>query len=98
MAVRVLYNNILPQSCGVGEIGIFRLPMTWGDLEGPFTHHVRPMGGCGWVIASFTDQRPEYKQAYEELCQRWKLVYQSPVRTNRRTNHPFFFCIFDIRG
>jgi hypothetical protein len=103
MAIKVCYNTFLSQTCGVGEIGVFRehvIPNHWEGLK-PTTKDVVPKGGAGWVICSFTNdpvREHEYKQAYKELCKRWKLVYQSPVRKNNRTNKLFFFCIFDSRS
>lgn len=89
MTIRALYNTVLPQSCGVGELGIFR------RVGGTPVKDITPLGGAGWLIVSFTPARSEYKEAYEALCKRWKLVYQSPVRINKRTQREFFFCIFD---
>jgi hypothetical protein len=90
--MRANFNQIVPQTCGVGILGIFRVN------AGTALNTIVPMGGCGWVIASFTPERPEYEQAYKELCKRWRRVYQSPVRVNKRTNRQFFFCIFDTES
>jgi hypothetical protein len=95
---KALHNTVVPNTCGVGVLGIFR---DNNSQEGghwiPTLEQVAPITGCGWVIAGFTNQKPVYRQAYLDLRKRWKLVYQSPVRVNTRTGRKFFFCIFDSR-
>jgi hypothetical protein len=98
MAPQAGHNSVVPHTCGVGVVGHFRNSEElsyWDGAEDLKT--LVPTGGCGWVIASFTEKRPEFKEAYEILCKRWKLIYQSPVRVNNRTHRKFFFCIFDSR-
>lgn len=96
MAVKVLYNEVVSQTCGVGVLGLFREKNPgkgWPKID-----KVAHKGGCGWVISGFTNKRPDYKQAYDALCKRWgKPVYQSPVRRNTRTGNQFFFAIWDTR-
>ena len=94
---RALHRGIVPQTCGVGVLGIFRHN---GMVHGDPLKTVPPYGGAGWEIASFTNEfnfRKEYEEAYKELKARWKVVYQSPVRINHRTGRQFFFCIYDTR-
>lgn len=50
--------------------------------------------GAGFSVAGFLNT-PKCKKAYEELSEKWKTVYQSPVRVNRNTNNKFFFVIYD---
>jgi hypothetical protein len=52
-------------------------------------------GGAGWHLASFTNERPDYGQAYRMLKRKWKIVWQSPVRTNKRTGARFIAVMFD---
>lgn len=39
-----------------------------------------------------------YKKAYEQLKGKWKIVYQSPVRINTRTDRRFFFVNYDRKA
>lgn len=91
-------NTIVPQTCGVGVSGIFRKNSEYTGTQ-PTIAEMANVGGAGWHMAGFTntpeDNAPTYKQAYKELKVKWKIIYQSPVRTNTRTNHPFFFCLYD---
>ncbi len=92
MAV-ALHNTIVSQTCGVGVLGIFRANEEGTDIQRIV--NIKPIGGCGWVIAGFTSERPTYAIAYKQLCKRWKKVYESEKRNNTRTGNTFFFCIFD---
>jgi hypothetical protein len=101
MAIKALYNKILPQTCGVGELGYFRDEKEIGVVYGESLSNLKPMGGAGWAIASFTSQKAmkeTYEAAEAELRARWPVVYESPKRRNTRTGRTFWFCIFDTRG
>ena len=87
----------LPQTCGVTELGWFRDYEAVINAKAFKLGHIPPQLGAGWYICGFTDTCEEYKEAYLQLCKKYKLVYQSPVRTNTRTGHQFFFCIFDFK-
>jgi hypothetical protein len=91
------HHRIIPMTCGVGEVGWFRKEggPVW---DGKKLASLKPSGGAGWMIAGFTNSLAHgdtYEQAYELLKKRWTIVYQSPVRKNKRTGHQFFFCIYD---
>jgi hypothetical protein len=92
-----MHNIHLPQSCGVGEIGYFRYE---GDIEAyhaaPDIQNIKPEGGCGWIIVSFTAGKKVYKDAFEQLKERFgEPIFQSEKRINKRTKRKFFFVIFD---
>jgi hypothetical protein len=97
-----LYRPLI-QTCGVGEIGIFRHS---GDPSYIHQHHTfnalkvdKAVAGCGWLICSFTPNMAVYQEAYDQLVERFGTpVFQSEVRVNERTKHNFFFCIFDAKG
>jgi hypothetical protein len=97
-----LYRPLI-QTCGVGEIGIFRHS---GDSElhptAPYIDALKvdkAVAGCGWLICSFTPNMAVYQEAYDQLVERFGTpVFQSEVRVNERTKHNFFFCIFDAKG
>lgn len=95
----------LVQTCGVGEVGLFRFeedaafecPPNSPTIDALIIN--KNVTGCGWLIASFTPKLPVYEQAYKEMVKRFgEPVYQSPVRVNARTDNKFFFCIFDAKG
>lgn len=98
MQLKAGLNGIVPQTCGVGVMGIFNY---YQNTQTSWAHDVKkakPQGGAGWLIVSFTNcaaKKEEYKEAYETLKQRWKIVYQSSPRKNKRTGFQFFFCIYD---
>lgn len=90
----------LTQSCGITELGIFRKESIYTWSNDP--KRIRDLNlkdvGAGFALASFTDLfsfEEIYQEAYEELKKKYKIVYQSPVRVNRRTGRKFFFCIYD---
>ncbi len=80
--------DTLVGTCGVGVLYNFAVG-GWGTPLGEATD-----SGCGWYVAGFVDT-DTCKQAYEELCEKYTLVYQSPVRLNINSGNDFFFCIFD---
>ena len=91
--------GIVNQTCGVSYVGYFRTQPDPYDWEPTHTIKNFPAPeGAGWVIAGFTEERVEYKEAYEQLKAKWPIVYQSPVRVNERTGRKFFFCIYDTKG
>lgn len=98
MSIKVFHRGIVPQTCGVGVLGVFRSPSAVGGTPTIADVGDTGGGGAGWEIASFTNEAVHgtvYKKAYEELSKKWKIVMQSPVRINTRTGHQFFFCIYD---
>lgn len=50
--------------------------------------------GAGFSVAGFINTH-KCKQAYKELAEKFKTVYQSPVRRNRNSRRKFFFVIYD---
>lgn len=56
--------------------------------------NVHPHGGSKISCAGFINTQ-ECRMAYEWLCKKYTLVYQSEVRRNANSGHPFFFCVFD---
>lgn len=84
--------NTLVGTCGVGLLYNFREQNNaWNDYRKISS---RPTGGAGFDVAGFVST-PECQRAYEELCKKRKLIFQSPVRVNKNSNNDFFFCIFD---
>ena len=94
-------NSHVPNTCGVGVWSIFRFRQRgYHNWMKPIST-ARNEGGAGWLIASFTDDPTlgeTYHQAYKQLKKRFPIVYQSPVRVNRRTGRQFFFCVYDTNN
>lgn len=66
---------------------------TWGRK--PISTLPKDLGSGGFAFVSFIDDIYSYT-VYQEMCKKYKLVFQSPVRPNRY--HPerngFFLCFF----
>lgn len=89
------YTNTLDSTCGVGLFYNFQKKRNTSEWGAPDTVDTfQEDAGCGWYVAGFIDTK-ECQQAYEEMCAKFILIYQSPVRVNRNSGREFFFCIFD---
>lgn len=91
------YCDTIPGNCGVGYLyDIVKQNPTeryyWNSST--TINQLRNQGGPRWLLSGFTNS-PELEEAYELLCNKYKLVYQSPVRRNENSGNNFFFCIFD---
>jgi hypothetical protein len=99
---KACFSARVPQTCGVGVIGIFRdenEDSTYATHNTPLVKTIPNPGGCDWLLVGFTNERPAYKKAYQELMQRYgQPIYQSPVRYNKNSTNKFFFCIWDTKG
>ena len=86
-----MHVDTLPSTCGVGVLyGFWDSGTRWSVPIGDNPEEA----GCGWYVAGFINT-PNCLEAYNELCEKLTLVYQSPVRLNVNSNRDFFFCIFD---
>lgn len=82
----------LSNCCGVYEIGDFHF--TSGGWGGSPIEHAPRDTGANLVVATFTE-RDGQKEAYEALCRRYRLLYQSPIKRNRNSGNNLFLCVFD---
>ena len=86
--------NDVSLTCGLGVVGDFSFSKSesweWNKRE----VLQAPEKGTGFFVAGFIDTNV-CEKAYKQLCEKYTLIYQSPVRTNRNTYNQFFFCIFD---
>lgn len=87
------YEDTIEGACGVSNFYNF-YPNFWD--ANPQNLPTKLNGEADFAFAGFINE-PNCHKAYEALCSKYKLVYQSPVRKNRNSNHDFFFCIFDAR-
>lgn len=98
MSMTVGANAIIPQTCGVGYLGLFRDKDNVDSEDSRRLANLKPAGGAGWAIASFTDNPEhleEYQKAERMLAKKYKIEYKSPVRVNKRTGRKFWFYIYD---
>lgn len=79
--------GMLPDTCGVSVLFSYS---TVGYYR-PISHMT--LGGIGYAVAGFIDN-DVCRQAYAEMCERFHLEYQSPVKRNPNSGNNFFFCIF----
>lgn len=81
-----------PFCCGLGVVGGFD-----GGYGATEVKNVAK-SGCDIVTASFHNSESNRK-AYNAMCKEYKLLYQSPVRPNRRHEGQthVFICVFDQR-
>lgn len=93
---KTFHNCLLPNTCGVAISSLFRV--NEASAGGTKIENLISEAGCGWHCAGFTPESGAYKQAYEELKLKWKIVYQTPVRINTRTNNRFIFVVYDTKS
>lgn len=82
----------LPYCCGVRDIGEFSRKSREGWTYGYKIDDLSE-SGAGFYTATFIDTA-ECAQAYKELCEKFDLLYQSPVRKNTSSGRLLFFCFF----
>jgi hypothetical protein len=92
------FHGNVPGNCGLGFISGINNDRYY-TRQGVYSlvRQAELAGGTGFFVSGFVDSKV-CKEAYEELCKNYKLVYQSPVRVNRNSNNKFFFCVFDRGG
>lgn len=69
----------------------------WGGPAGYRIHELKPgnhRGGTGFSGTGFIPTALS-KQTYEHMCKNFRLVFQTPVRTNRNSGNKFFYAMFD---
>lgn len=76
-------------TCGLQVVFAFADTCCWGAEA---LDEMR-FGGIGYGVAGFIDDEI-CKEAYKELCERFHLEYQSPVKRNPNSGNLFFFCVF----
>lgn len=91
MSERVMVTAV-PGSCGVSVLYYFEHASYVGQ-----TSLNNISSGAGWCCAGFVNT-PRCKRVYKEMCEKYKLVYQTPVRVNRNSGRPFFFAVWDLRS
>ncbi len=94
----IAYSEWLGSTCGVTEIYGYEYrepvesswyqPRTLKEIVDEFSE------GTGFAIMGFIDTE-ECEDAYAVIKD--KIVYQSPIRLNKNSDHNFFFVIIDTR-
>jgi hypothetical protein len=92
---KAFMNGFIPNTCGVGVSSMFRGAATPGGYN---LETMSNPGGAGWHVAGFTPESAAYKEAYNDLKKKWKIVMQTPVRTNTRTGYKFIFVVYDTKS
>lgn len=78
-------------ACGVG--------VAYSFADDKYYNHPidsRNPGGAGFLCAGFLNN-DICQRAYQQLCAKYTLVYQSPVRINKNSDNDFYFCVFDTQ-
>lgn len=82
----------LPFCCGIGSIGSFKTYKGIYSDAKPLSS-LPMVTGTGLFTAEFIDNA-DCKKAYTFLCEKYKLLYQSPLRLNINSGRSLFMCIF----
>lgn len=90
MAEIYYYNEWLTGACGVEHLSDFGKESKY-HRAGP-ANYDKP--GCGLHTAGFIDTEV-CKTLYNELKEKWKIVYQSPPRRNVNSGNQFIFVVWD---
>lgn len=86
--------STLPGTCGVGLFSGFQLSPTYYN-HGP--GHALTLSGIGYAVAGFTNI-PSCKEVYDDIKERYDIVFQSPVKKNENSNNQFFFIVYTKTG
>jgi hypothetical protein len=106
--------DIVGGQCGIGKLEAFRLETAERgkefyknagyfqtnqvkDTRGSFSKSKYHYGGTGFFGSGFIDT-PECRQAFDELCAEYGLVFQTPVRLNENSGKHFFYAMFDDKA
>jgi hypothetical protein len=92
-----LYSEAITGACGVGILTDFSLLDDDEDVSyyrDELIDGFTPHGGAGFELAGFIDT-DACRETYKKLAERFKIVYQSPVRLNKNSYNQFFFVIYD---
>lgn len=77
--------------CGVDEVGGFTLnPEDWAK---PWKDQTTHFDGTGMFVSTFIDDEA-CKIAYECLCSKHKLLFQSEPMVNTNSGRRLFLCVF----
>ena len=78
-------------TCGLGLIGNF----SFGNRQ--WATKLKDINlvnnGIGYTVAGFVDTKVCEKM-YKHVAEKYKIVFQSPVKINRNSGRKFFFIIF----
>lgn len=83
--------DIVPNNCGLANWYLF-----WHEGNEGIGGFNPSLAGCGWNLASFRN-KPAERKVYEWIKSKYPIVFQSPVRVNKRTKREWFFVIFDTK-
>lgn len=82
-------------ACGVGVILGFKDQSDLYEKDfDTLKHGLISDGGTGFTIVAFINTN-SCKEFYEYIHQNYPIVYQSPLRVNKNSQHHFFFIVVD---
>lgn len=81
----------LVHCCGVDEAGGFTYEYGDAGAYHVISDFLPP--GAGMFVSTFVNNEV-CRDAYEELCSRHKLLWQSPVMYNNNSGNELFLCVF----
>lgn len=82
--------SVLPATCGVGCV--YSHDSYYAD-ELTVQQIKQRGGGIGYNVAGFVNG-PRCKGVYNFIKDNFDIVFQSPVKKNRRSGRKFFFIVF----
>lgn len=82
----------LAYCCGVDEIGEFYETVP-GQTSGFDDDLFFRNSGTGMYISTFVDDSVQ-KEAYDEICERFDILYQSPLMLNRKSGNYLFLLVY----
>jgi hypothetical protein len=83
----------LPYCCGVTDVGGFDIRWPKADFRLDDLEDDLIESGTGMFTATFVNTSV-CRQAYETLCKKYELIYQSPRAKNVRSGRDVFLCVF----
>jgi len=98
--------NTVEGSCGLGIFYNFEERTSY-RYDSEYYNTISKLyneGGCGFLIASFitecfkTDEEEKIKtckKAYDQLKNKYSIIFQSEPRYNVNSGNTFFFCVYD---
>jgi len=87
-------------ACGVGVISCFEETngkMTYW-VETPKSATACNKGGAGWICAGFVENDELSERVFQQMFNKYKLVFKTPTRLNKNSGNPFYFAVFDTEG
>lgn len=88
------YSETLPGSCGVEILYDFKTPQysTSNELKSHITQ-----GGAGFICAGFIENHEYSDEMFQQMSDKYDVLFVSPVRLNRNSENQFYFAVFSVK-